>query len=102
MRNIYNTSFLFAGRLDLLFLFKVIHGFVTLPSGVCPAFYVAVHAMYTQYFNVGRKEVQNYYQNSYFIRVAKLWNILPSDLTLEKQTLRYFKDSLCLYYIITP
>ena len=45
MRNIYNTSFLFAGRLDLLFLFKVIHGLVTLPSDVCPAFYVAVHAI---------------------------------------------------------
>jgi hypothetical protein len=38
------------------------------------------------------------YQNSYFIRVTKLWNILPNVLTLENQTLSYFKKSLYSYY----
>ena len=87
--------------LDLLFLFKVIHGLVTLPSGACPAFYVAVRCTCST-SNSGRKLVvkkcRTTNQNSYFIRVAKLWNILPSDLTLEKQTLHYFKESLYLYY----
>jgi hypothetical protein len=88
--------------LDLLFLFKVIHGLVSLPSGICPAIYVAARRTRST-TNNGRKLVvkkcrTTTYQNSYFIRVTKLWNILPNDLTLENQTLSYFKKSLYSYY----
>lgn len=88
--------------LDLLFLFKVIHGLVSLPSGVCPAIYIATKRTRST-TNTGRKLIvkkcrTTTYQNSYFIRVVKLWNILPNDLTLNDQTLSYFKRSLFSYY----
>ena len=90
--------------LDLLFLFKVIHGLVSLPPSVCPAILVAVRSTRSN-TNNGRKLIvkkcrTTTYQNSYFIRVTKLWNILPNDLTSENRTLCYFKKSLYSYYNI--
>ena len=71
-------------------------------STVCPAIYVAARRTRST-TNNGRKLVvkkcrTTTYQNSYFMRVTKLWNILPNDLTLENQTLSYFKKSLYSYY----
>ena len=38
------------------------------------------------------------YQTSYFVRAAKLWNILPCEFTLEGMTLLGFKTKLIIYY----
>jgi hypothetical protein len=91
--------------LDLLFLFKVIHRLVSLLSGVCPAIYVAARRTGST-TNNGRKLVvkkcrTTTYQNSYFIMVTKLWNILPNDLTLENQTLSYLKR-VCILITTKP
>lgn len=87
---------------DLLFLFKVVNGLVSLPLGVCPAFYVGARRTRSSTSRgrqlVVRKCRTTTDQNSYFVRMAKLWNILPCELTLEDQTLSGFKRKLNSYY----
>ena len=86
--------------LDLLFLFKAVHG-ISLPSGARPAIYVARKRTRRTTDNgmklVVKKCRTTTYQNSYFIRATKLWNILPNDLTLENQSFCYFKKGLYSY-----
>ena len=87
---------------DLLFLFKVFNGSVSLPLGVCPAFYVAARRTRSSTSRgrqlVVRKCRTTTNQNSYFVRTAILWNILPRELTLEDQILSGFKRKLNTYY----
>lgn len=58
-------------QLNLLFLFKVIHDLVALPSGVCPAFHVAAKYSRSTTNNgrqlVVKKRRTTTYQNSYFM-----------------------------------
>ena len=86
--------------MDLLFLFKIINGLVSLHSSVCPSIFVAARSTRST-ANNGRKLCvkkckTTTYQNSYFIRVTKLWNILPDDLTSENRSISYFKKNLLL------
>ena len=88
--------------MDLLFLFKIINGLVSLYSSVCPSIFVAARSKHST-ANNGRKLCvkkckTTTYQNSYFIRVTKLWNILPDDLTTENRSISYFKKNLYSYY----
>ena len=88
--------------MDLLFLFKITNGLVSLHSSVCPSIFVAARSTRSS-ANNGRKLCvkkckTTTYQNSSFIRVTKLWNILPDDLTSENRSISYFKKNLYSYY----
>jgi hypothetical protein len=67
-----------------------------------PAFYVAARCTRSSTGKrrqlVVRKCRTTTFQNSYFVRVAKLWNILPLELTLEEETFQGFKSKLNKYY----
>ena len=88
--------------MDLLFRFKIINGLVSLHSSVCPSIFVAARSTRSS-ANNGRKMCvkkckTTTYQNSYFIRVTILWNILPDDLTSENRSISYFKKNVYSCY----
>ena len=83
---------------DLVFLFKIIHELVDIPGG------------FLSWKNTGRSlrnsddmtltvpfARTDVFKHSYFVRVTRLWNLLPYTLR-SIQHLSYFKKQLTLYY----
>ena len=89
--------------LDLVFFYKATHGLVTIsPESLPPRIKLVRTTRSTVNPSVmsfrPRKCRTTTFQNSFFVRASRTWNILPEKFRLESVTLNQFKTLLLEYY----
>ena len=89
--------------LDLVFFYKATHGLVTIsPESLPPRIKLVRTTRSTVNPSVmsfrPRRCRTTTFQNSFFVRASRTWNILPEKFRLESVTLNQFKTLLLEYY----
>ena len=88
--------------LDMIFLFKLIHGIITIDNNLLPSptnnSRVTRSSSPTHLSFITTRCKTTTYQKSYLSRSTRLWNTLPNELTGNNTSLNGFKCGLIKYY----
>ena len=87
--------------IDMVFFFKIIHGFVSVDPSVVPKARITrpirssssgvIEFLDPKYHTVT-------YQKSYIIRCIRVWNVVADERNLRMNTLNDFKQAMVEYY----